>query len=202
MGSRGQASGLEKLGDIYRIAEKSKEFLISLRREEDSLRSGQVEKAIILDKDGNILFTESQGDESEVRFTKEQCVKMKDANLTHNHPNGTTFSVEDLRLLIHARLASIRVVTNDAEYELQRLGKPSPKRKRFAEEYNLFQQKVDEAADKEWDTVLQQYFDGKITQEECEKQGRRAFEKINLEYSNWLRKNAKRYGYRYSTRRR
>lgn len=91
----------------------------SLSAAEKSLIGRKTEKSVIYDPGGTVVF-EKAGDRGSVRFTQEETQRMKGGVLTHNHPNASCFSPEDIRMLFDAKLTEIRAVTRDGVYRLQR----------------------------------------------------------------------------------
>ncbi|MGN1195115.1 MAG: phage minor capsid protein [Acutalibacteraceae bacterium] len=77
------------------------------------------EKAILYDKDGNNIL-EKKGDASHVSFTKQDIKKMRGGILTHNHPNDSTFSPNDINMLKYGDLSEIRACTSRGTYILRR----------------------------------------------------------------------------------
>lgn len=79
----------------------------------------KTEQAVLYGANGEILLQKT-GDRGRVRFTHEETLKMRGGVLTHNHPNNSCFSPEDIHTLFNAKLSEIRVVTHDGVYRLQR----------------------------------------------------------------------------------
>lgn len=71
-----------------------------------------IERSIIFDKDGNRVFSKS-GNLGEIRYTDREIERMKGCILTHNHPNDTSLSPDDINLLRFSGLAEIRATTKD-----------------------------------------------------------------------------------------
>lgn len=69
---------------------------------------------------GEELINEIKGTSSAVHFTEEQTEEMKGFTLSHNHPNESLFSFEDLRFFIVNSLKEIRVVIPKGVYSLKR----------------------------------------------------------------------------------
>ena len=59
---------------------------------------------------------------------------MKGANLTHNHPRGSTFSPEDVAVLTAHGLNSIRATGKERTYQLSVI-KNIAQNKNFAQDY-------------------------------------------------------------------
>jgi hypothetical protein len=98
---------------------------------EAKLRVQRSESAIFYDADGNQVFR-VDGRGAAVEFSDEQILAMHDGLLTHNHPlgwqapaespgrAGTSFSNDDLELVIEANLAAICAITPTVRYTLDR----------------------------------------------------------------------------------
>ena len=87
---------------------------------EDQIRHQDFESSACVDKDGNMLFFKN-GEESEVSFTRDECLSMKDNILTHNHPASSMFSKEDVDMFVVWQMQGIRA-TNRAgiTYSMER----------------------------------------------------------------------------------
>lgn len=92
-----------------------------LYQQERTISANDYETAVLYDKNGNELFS-VEGNAGEVRFTKEQIEQMKGSILTHNHPNGTVFSPEDVYMLYKGQLAEIRACNIQGVYILRHIG--------------------------------------------------------------------------------
>lgn len=89
------------------------------------------ETGVVYDKQGNILI-DKRGASYSVSFTNDECLKMKDAIMTHNHPRGwgypensmqrigNSFSKEDIQLAIKWDLAEMRAVTPNYTFIMKR----------------------------------------------------------------------------------
>ena len=89
------------------------------------------ETGVVYDKLGNVLI-DKRGASYSVSFTNDECLKMKDAIMTHNHPRGwsypedsmqrigNSFSKEDIQLAIKWDLAEIRAVTPNYTFIMKR----------------------------------------------------------------------------------
>lgn len=123
---------------------------------------------------------------------------MKGATLTHNHPSNSTFSAEDISLLTYRGLEAIRATGTGKTYQLKLL-KGTYNRNVFADEYKRAQRKNKSITDKKYDRIKHlQYSDMGKFQSECNKLNK----ELNELNSQWLKKNSKTYGYKYSVIRR
>lgn len=93
-----------------------------LRRFEPSMtRLKDRERAVVVDQFGNVLF-DRFGGKSSVRFSPDELDTMRAAPgvvLTHNHPGGSAFSIEDLRFAVSQSLAEIRAVSARTLYRMR-----------------------------------------------------------------------------------
>lgn len=88
----------------------------SIGETENNIRNNSYESAAVYDKNGKeILF--KKGDSGTVKFTPEEKAKMKGATVTHNHPSGQSFSVQDIQMVQALKLEKLRVVSKGVSYE-------------------------------------------------------------------------------------
>lgn len=181
MGSRGAAM-------------EPKGYAAGVKKAEEGIYKDSVETAILLDKRGNVIFTESQEQAGYVSFNEEQVKQMKGANLTHNHPSGSTFSKEDIELLTRRELNSIRATGKERTYQLKRISNTRINSS-FAGDYEtaVNQYKVSHT-DKEWATYEKAFKRKAITHAELQKKADELNIALNTFRNEWLKKNAKKYG--------
>lgn len=174
---------------------ESKTYLANLKQEENSIKENQYETAVLLSNKGTVIFSETQHLPNGVYFTEEQCKKMKDANLTHNHPSGSTFSSKDVELLTKRELKSIRVTSKQRDYQLKRINGDFQFREKFSEDLEKAKKENKKITDAKHDKIkhLKQSSPLKYN-EECAKLNA----ELNDMQREWLKKNARKYGYRYS----
>lgn len=87
---------------------------------EDQIRHQDFESSACVDKDGNVLFFKD-GEESEVNFTRDECLSMKDNILTHNHPASSMFSKEDVDMFVVWGMQGIRATNRQGiTYSMER----------------------------------------------------------------------------------
>lgn len=96
----------------------SKDAKTKLYQHERIISGNKYETAILYDKDGSIVF-KKKGDSSRVSFSAQERKKMKGCVLTHNHPNGSVFSPEDINMLRCGDLAEIRACNVNGTYILR-----------------------------------------------------------------------------------
>ena len=82
----------------------------SLKKAESEMALRKTEKAYVFDTNGNKVFSK-KGDKSSVSFTQKEVNSMAGNINTHNHPGGTSFSFDDINVLLQADLKEIRAVT-------------------------------------------------------------------------------------------
>lgn len=76
------------------------------------------ESAILYNSQGERIFVK-KGKKDSVTFTKDEIAKMKNGVLTHNHPNGTVFSPDDINMLRRGQLSEIRACNSLGTYVLR-----------------------------------------------------------------------------------
>lgn len=188
MGGRG--------GSFYRVAE-SATYRNALARVEDGIKHDRVETAVLLNKNGKIVFTESQGYTDSVYFSPDQVSQMKDQILTHNHPSGSTFSGADIDLLVQNDLKEIRATSADQTYRLRKMNGTFPDKSKFAQDFTAARQANTAACDKKYHQYQNSFNAGSITQSEFADKCVALTKELNALNSDWLKTNARRYGYRY-----
>lgn len=91
----------------------------SLKAAEDEIRALPYEKCRAFDLDGNLIFKKT-GEKSQITFTREEAAKFKDAIFTHNHPSGSSFSLQDVITSRSTDMAEIRAVGTQYDHSLKR----------------------------------------------------------------------------------
>ena len=79
---------------------------------ENSIYNQQYETAGVYSSDGKLLFTKD-GTKSSVKFTIDELNQLNGATLTHNHPSGTSFSRDDIKLFLNEKVKEIRAVDSE-----------------------------------------------------------------------------------------
>lgn len=79
----------------------------------------QIEYMYVFDAKGNQLL-KLEGDYQTVSIPNIYTQHLKNATVTHNHPQGSSFSMQDVQMAVKYDLAELRVVTNVCVYSLQR----------------------------------------------------------------------------------
>jgi len=89
-----------------------------MQQVEREISERNYETAVCFGKNGKAKFAQV-GNEDSVRFTTVELLKMKGADVTHNHPNGTPPSPEDLYLMKDYKANSFRTTGKDGTYVLK-----------------------------------------------------------------------------------
>lgn len=96
----------------------SHEFRAALYQSESDSIWESNEVSTVYDSKGNQLFQKT-GDEHHVEFSDDEITNLKGATLTHNHPNNSFFSEEDLSVATEYELKEIRACTEQAIYSFK-----------------------------------------------------------------------------------
>ena len=150
----------------------------TLAKEEAAIKGNNFETGIVVDANGKVLVRNT-GDGSEVKFSKADTAAMKDNTLTHNHPEGSTFSPADVELATKYGLSEIRAVSSNKTFSLTRVANKRGKNQ-FSIDYKDAMRR--EANRLSLDIMSDRAFNTKM----------------NTFRSNWLKSNASTYGYSYS----
>ncbi len=111
----GKKKGSADVGDVPR----PRAFAAAVSKQEDAIRDQSHETAHVWSRNGKHVL-EVQGDSRHVLFTDDQFALLRDAVITHNHPNGASFSDADVQLATLADAAEIRVVGRDGTFVMVR----------------------------------------------------------------------------------
>ena len=76
---------------------------------EQNIINSPIEVAFGYDKDGNVVI-DKNGTSSSVEFTLDELALLKNGTLTHNHPKGNSFSLEDILVMHEHGLKEIRAI--------------------------------------------------------------------------------------------
>ena len=189
-------------GSAFNSVAESAAYRSALSKAEDSIKHDSVETAILLDKNGNTVFTESQGNPSSVYFTPEQFNQMKDGTLTHNHPSGSTFSGADIDLLVRSDMKEIRATSTDQTYRMQRMKGQYPDRAQFSQDFANAYQANKAVCDAKYQKIEDGYNSGRMSYREYSDRCTALNKELDSMNSKWLKDNSRRYGYRYGIIRR
>lgn len=203
MGGRGASGGVSEP-----VNRRQREY-------EDSIRNSDIEHGAYFDREGNMLL-QGTGNADEITFDPyemnhqvEQRVWADEiVNFTHNHPENTIFSPEDIEAFERLENHSVRaVLPNGTNYTLIREqprsshewiidlktgeSRQSYEAKTIAEHYR-------KAYDKVYDPGYKQV---RTLSGEARKEAQRELDaKVAASMEKWLRKNAAKYGYRFEMR--
>ncbi len=172
-------------------------YKATLKSQEKKIYKDIIETAVVLDTKGNIVFSTSSGANNYVKFTEEQLAKMQGNVLTHNHPSGSTFSYEDVRLMTGKDLKAIRATSENITYQLEKSGNNQNKDD-FIRQYSAAIAENKKITDKLYYDLKNKYNKGELLKSEFASEVELVNEKYNKLNSEWLKDNAKKYGYRYS----
>lgn len=186
-------------GDIISndIVSESREYRNCVANEEEKICKNNTETAVLIDKSGKVLFRESSGATNYVKFTKEQLAKMKGATLTHNHPSNSTFSSEDVSVMTNYELKAIRATGEKRTYQLE-CSNDMGLGEKFRDDYREAMKENKKITDVEYAAYGKLYKKGELSSTEYAEKVKGLNTKLNQLNSEWLKYNAKGYGYRYS----
>ena len=94
-------------------AKKKSDPVATLREEEGRISGNDFETAVVVDHDGNVVFSK-RGKGNYVSFNKAELDQMYGRSVTHNHPQGSSFSRDDINLCGNYGLKEIRAVGKNA----------------------------------------------------------------------------------------
>lgn len=185
------------MGSSGHVLKESTAFRRSLAKAEAKIRYSDVEHLVVLDKDGNVLFSKD-GEETQIALTRAEERLLRGADASHNHPGGTTFSPDDVETLVELDMHSLRAVGSDgSSYTLTKVFKPFANRKAFYTDFKAKHKEHVRANRTEYNKVKRAYEDDRITEKQFRAEVEKIYHKISKSNSRWLRENAERYGYEY-----
>lgn len=122
-------------GEIKRVEsnlERERLLYASVIKKEGEIRMNKkYETAVSFNKDGEIVLNKD-GQSRQVEFTQEECRKLKNAVMTHNHPSGWSYpegsvrrignslSEDDILMALRWDLSEMRAVTPNYTFVLKR----------------------------------------------------------------------------------
>lgn len=89
----------------------------TLQQVEPDLRYLDYERAYAVQPDGSIAVTKDGGKDF-IHFSRAEREALTGSYFTHNHPNGTSFSLEDVQFAIAHNLQKIRTVSPNGKYSI------------------------------------------------------------------------------------
>lgn len=96
----------------------SEERRQSLLRDERIISGNDYETAILYKADGT-RGKPKKGTKNEVVFSKKEIAEMQGGVLTHNHPDGSVFSPNDINMMRQGKLSEIRACNSKGAYVLR-----------------------------------------------------------------------------------
>lgn len=164
----------------------------TLKNEENRIRALPVEHASVIGGDGSVILRKTDNNAEAVTFTPKEGSMFKDNIFTHNHPNGSIFSEEDINLAVTTYVKEIRACNANGYFSLTRQfpisGSVPQKYFDFAKEYEKASSEYKtNVTDKEWASSNK-------TQADAD----RLNKKVHDFRADWLKKNAPQYGWKYS----
>ena len=96
----------------------SEEARTKMLQQERIISGNSFETGILYDSNGEVVFVK-KGKADEVHFSKNEISKMRGGVLTHNHPDGSVFSPEDINMLRKGQLSEIRACNGKGAYVLR-----------------------------------------------------------------------------------
>ena len=177
---------------------RSEKLTQNLKSVEEKNRTRKTEQANIYDKDGNLLFSKG-GSKSEVSFSGMECRMMKGSVLTHNHPRGSNFSAEDIRISVHRELHEIRASTPQGtvySFKPGKVLKSQQSKEEFWDAFQTEERKIDRNVRKDLDpVVLPGLATGKMTLTQANNMAR---DYRSEKMRDWFNANQSKYGYEYA----
>ena len=182
---------------------------------ESRIRNSDIEYGAYFDANGNIL-AEGRGNRDEISFdaveinhnVEQRVWRNEEVNFTHNHPENTIFSTNDIEAFEDMENHSIRaVLPNGKSYTLIR-EQPRTSREwvfnpRSGEYERTFEpKKIAPAYDREYSKIYDNQYrqirrDVALTPQQRQAAITKLDSDVTKHMSEWLRKNARRYGYSY-----
>lgn len=170
---------------------RSEKVVTAIRGNESLIRKKDYEKGACVDKNGRLLFEATDGKASQIDLEAYKD-KLKDTVFTHNHPRGSTLSVDDVSCAVAHGMAEVRACHRGGAYSLVRQysldGEKPANYMDFAWDYQESVAKYDrEVIDPIWRR-------GPQVQETADR-----CNKMYDDYRRlWLELNSKKYGWIYS----
>lgn len=177
-------------------AKEGKNHQDTVRNIEDKRRKQNYESAAIVDGKGKVIL-DKDGAKSSVSFSNLEVRMMRGNTLTHNHPSGSNFSVEDVNMLVKSGLNEIRATRpQGGVYSLKQVS-TNANAHQFVQEYHSNYKKNQNATQNKLDSMDygEKIMKGKMTAEQANRDFRSNISMLN---GTWLYKNAPKYGYKFA----
>lgn len=163
----------------------------TIKGSEDRIRGLDHEQLVVIGQDGYVRAVVDGGEHS-VGITANAAKHIKGNIVTHNHPNGGTFSQADIMSAGRTGAGEIRAASKrfNKTYSLKATSK--------ADGYGIARAMDRDAKklDKKWQAKLDSMVGKKYSSKESYE--RQAYNHWNNIMGDWLRTNAPKYGYVYS----
>jgi hypothetical protein len=91
---------------------------VRIQAVENRIRGNSFETGILFDTSGNVLW-EKPGEEARIRFTETEIASMSGGIISHNHPNLSPPSLEDVYILWRGNLREVRACNEFGSYVLK-----------------------------------------------------------------------------------
>ena len=88
------------------------------RLDEASIAGHKNEYGILYDSQGNRIL-KKRGEKDRIVYTDEETALMPGGVLTHNHPSGATFSVDDIDMMGRTGVTELRAIGRDGVYVIR-----------------------------------------------------------------------------------
>jgi len=160
--------GVKPLAKVKpKVTPKSRFDTSHMTKAESKIRDRKTERAVIFDDSGNEIFAKS-GTRKSVGFTTAESFKFANNNstLTHNHPSGGSFSLDDIMLASTHNLREVRAVGRTADYSAMKTVDGWPKPSDITKSYNTAYGKTKNKFDRlikdnkiHWTDANKQFFD-------------------------------------------
>lgn len=180
--------------------EKERRLYVSVVAKEGEIRKNKrYETAVSFNKDGKVILNKD-GQSRHVAFTADECRKLKNTVMTHNHPSGwsypeksvrrigNSFSEDDILMAVRWDLSEMRAVTPNYTFVLKR---PEKGWGVTPDDFREVYKSVDKSIREEGDAYVDKMG---YTESSCDRAGIVHFHKLN-------RRLAKMFGWEYSKHR-
>lgn len=163
----------------------------TIKGAEDRIRGLDHEQLVVIGKDGYV-YAAVDGGEHSVGITPNAAKYIKGNIVTHNHPNGGTFSQADIISAGRTGAGEIRAASKrfNKTYSLKATSKANGNG--LAKAMQRAEKKLNNA----WQAKLDSMVGKKYTSKESYE--RQAYNHWNNIMGDWLKTNAPKYGYTYS----
>lgn len=142
------------------VMPRASDFDKVITRIESKIKDRKTEKGFFLDDKGNIIY-EKSGRRNSIPFTLKESEYFKGNIFIHNHPGASSFSVDDINIMVRYKMKEMRVIGVDHEGKVHRyIMKPKtpgiyPKGEKIRKDYKV-------VFKKRYSHYEKIYLDGKI----------------------------------------